>query len=260
MEALPAGSVLYFSGHEMMYLGSENGKYYVVSAVGTVMQPENPSVRQRIRSMVINTLEIKRANGNTWLDNLTVALVPYWQAESSDLPPYTWYHDGVAFCLKNKLMQGDENKFFNPDYKITWAEFLQILWNMEGKPGMEEGSENNQSNWYDDALEWALETKLVYEEDKGFLPDTAITREEVASVLYLYAKYKGLDTNNVEDATIALFDDASEISEYAVSAIEFATRMGIISGKAQNTINPKDNTTRAEIAVILERFSKITQQ
>ena len=257
LEALPAGSVLYFSGHEMMYLGSENGKYYVVSAVGTVMQPENPSVRQRIRSMVINTLEIKRGNGNTWLDDLTVALIPYWPAESSDLPRYAWYHDGVAFCLKNKLMQGDENKFFNPDNSITWAEFLQVLWNMEGKP---DGSGENQVNWYDDAVKWATETKLIYEEDKDFLPDTAITREELVSVLYLYVQYKGIDIGKGKDVSIALFDDASEISEYAVSAIEYATRMGIISGRTQNTINPKDNTTRAEIAVILERFSKTTQQ
>ena len=257
LEALPAGSVLYFSGHEMMYLGSENGKYYVVSAVGTVMQPENPSVRQRIRSMVINTLEIKRGNGNTWLDDLTVALIPYWPAESSDLPRYAWYHDGVAFCLKNKLMQGDENKFFNPDNSITWAEFLQVLWNMEGKP---DGSGENQVNWYDDAVKWATETKLIYEEDKDFLPDTAITREELVSVLYLYVQYKGIDIGKGKDVSIALFDDASEISEYAVSSIEYATRICIISGRTQNTINPKDNTTRAEIAVILERFSKTTQQ
>lgn len=261
LEALPAGSVLYFNGHEMMYLGSESGKYYVVSAVGSIMQPENPSVRQRIRSTVINTLEVKRGNGNTWLDDLTVALVPYWSLESSGLPEYAWYHDGVAFCLKNKLMQGDENKFFNPNKSITWAELLQIIWNMEGTPsvGEDDDSDSNQGNWYDDAVKWATETKLIHESVKDFLPDTAITREELASVLYLYAQYKDVDSDEGEGISITSFDDASEISEYAVSAMQYAVQMGIISGRTQNTINPKDNTTRAEVAVILERFSKIIQ-
>ena len=130
-DALPFGTILYFSGHEMMYLGCQNGKYYVISAVGTIMQPENPSVRQRIRSTIVNTLDVKRANGNTWFDELTVALVPYFSVNENTLPEYEWYHDGVAYCLKNKIMQGDENKFFNPSKNITWAEFLQILYNME---------------------------------------------------------------------------------------------------------------------------------
>lgn len=261
LDALPAGSVLFFNGHEMMYLGSENGKYYVVSSVGTIMQPENPSLRQRIRSTVISTLDVKRANGNTWLDDLTVAMVPFWSAESSGLHGYAWYHDGVAFCLKNKLMQGDENKFFNPDYSTTWAEFLQILWNMEGKPdvGEDDNTESNQGNWYDAAVKWATETKLIHESIKDFLPDTAITREELASVLYLYAQYKGIDTSKGGDVNVTLFDDASEISEYAVSAMQYVVQTGIISGKTQNTINPKDKTTRAEVAVILERFSRKIQ-
>lgn len=106
-------------------------------------------------------------------------------------------------------------------------------------------------------MKWATETQLIHETDKDFLPDTAITREEIASVLHLYAQYKGVDTGKGEDISVTLFDDASEISEYAVSAMQYAVQAGIICGKTKNTINPKDKTTRAEAAVILERFSKI---
>ena len=74
LDALPFGTILYFSGHEMMYLGAKDGKYYVISTVSTIMQPGNPSVRQRIRSVIVNTLDVKRANGNSWLNDLTVAL------------------------------------------------------------------------------------------------------------------------------------------------------------------------------------------
>lgn len=77
LNQLPLGAVLFFNGHEMMYLGTVNGKYYVISAVGNIINPVDNKSRQRINGVVINTLDIKRANGNTWLTSLTTASVPY---------------------------------------------------------------------------------------------------------------------------------------------------------------------------------------
>jgi len=253
LDALPFGTILYFSGHEMMYLGARDGKYYVISAVGSMMNPQEPTVRQRIRSTVVNTLDVKRANGNTWFDELTVALVPYFDIDKDNLPEYEWYHDGVVFCLKNKFMQGDENKFFNPSKNITWAELLQILYNREDvKTELEQ-----EESWYDAAVKWAKDSELIYENDKDFEPQTAISREQLASVLYLYAKFKGYDVSVGEETNILSYDDTFDISEYAIPAMQYAVGSGIISGKTISTLNPKDNTTRAEIAVILERFIQI---
>lgn len=252
LDGLTIGTILYISGHEMMYLGSDNGKYYVISAVGTIMQPENPKVRQRICSVAINTLDVKRANGNTWLDELTCAIVPYYGEDVSLLPEYEWYHDGVVYCIKNKIMQGDENKFFNPSKNITWAEILQILYNMEEtKP---EAVLDEDALWYEAAVTWALENELVYEEDKDFDPNIAITREEFSSVIYLYALFKGEDVRVGEETNILSYDDFSDISEYAIPAMQFVCGAEIMNGKTQSTLNPKDNTTRAEVAVMLERF------
>ena len=74
-------------------------------------------------------MEIKRTNGNTWFDELTTAIVPYYNADGSMMPEYEWYHDGAVFLIKNKIIKGDENKRFNPSDDIIWAEFLQILYN-----------------------------------------------------------------------------------------------------------------------------------
>ena len=251
-DALPFGTILYFNGHEMMYLGAENGKYYVISAVGTIMQPENPTVRQRIRSTIINTLDVKRANGNTWFDEITLALVPYFGINENALPEYDWYHGGVAYCLKNKIMQGDENKFFNPTKNITWAEVLQMLYNMEEvKP---EYALEDDAPWYARAVRWAEENMLICENDKGFNPNSQITREQLASLFYLYAKFKGYDVSVGEETNILSYDDAFDISEYAIPAMQYIIGAGIIKGKTISTVNPKDSTTRAEIAVIIERF------
>jgi hypothetical protein len=241
LEALPFGTILYFSGHEMMYLGERNGKYYVISSVGTIMQPENPSVRQRIRSTIVNTLDVKRANGNTWFDELTVALVPYFDISENSLPEYDWYHDGVAYFLKNKIMQGDENKFFNPTQNTTWAELLQILYNMEETKPEYELEEDPA--WYAEAVKWAKDSELIYENDKDFEPESAISRQQLASVLYLYAQFKGYDVSVGEETNILSYDDAFDISEYAIPAMQYVIGAGIIKGKTLDTVKPKDNAT-----------------
>lgn len=245
LDAAPFGTVLYFNGHEMLYLGERDGKHYVLSSISTIMQPENPTVRQRIRSMVINTLDIRRANGNSWLDDLNMALIPYKTAENTSLPGYQWYHDGVAFCLKNKLMSGDENGMFNPDKNITFAEFWQILYNKEGKPP----SENADSGeWYASAAAWAKSVGIASDENC----EADMTREDIACAVYRYAEYKGLIS--ACDADLTLYADTGLISKTAVDAVKYVIGNGIIKGKSDNTINPNDNTTRAETAVILERF------
>ncbi|MBQ7900771.1 MAG: SH3 domain-containing protein [Clostridia bacterium] len=257
MDALPLGSLLYFSGHEMMYLGNENGKYYVISAISSVMQPENASVRQRVRSVVLNTLDVKRANGNSWLDDLNLALVPYWSADDNNLPGYEWYHDGVAFCLKNKMMQGDENKYFHPGSNITWAQLLQILWNTENvSDNGEAASEASEGMWYDKAVTWAREKNLIYENDADFQPDSHMTREQLAAVMYLYARYKGYDVSGGTSTDALPYADAQDISDYAAEAVRYMTKGGFMNGKTESTFDPVDNTTRAETATILKRFTE----
>ena len=257
LDTLPIGTILYFNGHEMMYLGSCDGKYYVISAVSSIMQPENPTVRQRIRSTIVNTLEVKRANGNTWFDEITTALVPYLSPEQNNLPEYEWYHDGVVYCIKNKLMHGDDDKLFHPAKNIAWAEILQILYNMEENKTEFKNDENTP--WYEAAVKWAEENKLIFENDKSLMPDSPINREELAAVLYLYAKFKGYDVSADKNSNINIYDDAFAISEYTIPAIRYAVGSGIIKGKSINTLNPKDIVTRAEMAVIIQRFNELNQ-
>lgn len=248
LNALPLGTILYFNGHEMLYLGKENGNYYVISSVSSVMQPENPSVRLRMRSVVINTLDIKRANGNSWLDDLTTALIPYQTEEKNSLPSLAWYHYGVEFCLKNKLITGDDNGLFNPNKNITLAELLQILYNMEENKN--DNPQKSGEKWYHNAVEWAKNTNVILENAENF--DASITREELVTVIYRYAKSKGLNTN--AEYNLSSYSDVNEISENALSAIKYALKNGIINGKTQTTVSPKENITRAETAEILKRL------
>ena len=261
LDALPFGSILFFNGHEMLYLGKENGKYYVISATGNILEPKEGLNRQRIRSTIINTLDTKRANGVTWLDSLTVVNVPYWSLTSDNadsIPKQAWYHDAVAFCMKNNIMQGYQDNMFYPDEEITRCQLVKILWNLEGKPTAGETVtfiDVADDAWYADAVMWAVTENLIFgESNKTFLPDDTITREQLAAVLHRYAQYKEYDTTIGENTNILSYDDAYDISEYAIASVQYAVGSGLMKGKAENTLNPKDDVTRAETAQILYRF------
>lgn len=261
LDALPFGSILFFNGHEMLYLGKENGKYYVISATGNILEPKEGLNRQRIRSTIINTLDTRRANGVTWLDSLTVVNVPYWSLTSDNadgIPKQAWYHDAVAFCMKNNIMQGYQDNMFYPDEEITRCQLVKILWNLEGKPTAGETVtfiDVADDAWCADAVMWAVTENLIFgESNKTFLPDDTITREQLAAVLHRYAQYKEYDTTIGENTNILSYDDAYDISEYAIASVQYAVGGGFMKGKAENTLNPKDDVTRAETAQILYRF------
>ena len=86
LDTLPAGTVLYFNGHEMMYLGKAEGRYYVISALGTVKDFESDAILN-VRSIVVNALDIVRPNGNTWLKSLDTMLIPYLPPEETEAAP-----------------------------------------------------------------------------------------------------------------------------------------------------------------------------
>lgn len=252
LDALPVGTILFFSGHEMLYLGQSSGNYYVISAVGSIMQPGNESEKQRVRSVILNTLEVKRANGKTWMDELTDAVVPYWKPDAPQLPQQMWYHDGVAYCRQNGLMKGDENGMFRPMDHITWAELLQILFNREDT--VEDRIRHMPGQWYNKPVAWAKSKDLICEEELSFDPTAPMTRQQMATVLYRYAQYRQMDVSMGERTDLSSYSDVSEISEYAMKAVQYAVGADLLNGKTASTMNPTDNLSRAEIAVVLQRF------
>lgn len=227
LSRLPFGTVLYFNGHEMMYLGARNGKHYVISAVGSVMQPGNDTIRQRIRSTVINTLDVKRANGNTWMDELTLALVPYYGSKNPAMPGYMWYHEGVKYCVDNKLMGVDSNKYFGVDKEMTEADAWAVLLAKAtgGKPSTSD-----------------------------YVKDKKVTREEVAGILYEHAVKNGEDTSVYENTDISFFKDSYDISDEYVKAVKYLVGKGVLTGKNGGTFNPSDKITRAEFALVVKRY------
>lgn len=254
LDALPLGSALYFKGHTMLYLGHTDEGYYVLSSVSKIMNLAGDKT-QRIRGVILNTLDVKRANGNTWLQDLNTALVPY--LTTIELPAPPWYHDGVDYCLEKKLIDPYDGGFFRPNEAAARATIVEALWRMAGKPEPGEAAEGfadvESGAPYEKAALWAGEQGVVLGVSGSFLPDAALTREQLAVMLYRF-----LDPE-AESSAAALsgYTDAGDISAWALDAMGWAAENGIITGRTAQTIDPKGNVTRAELAVIVERVCEM---
>ena len=179
----------------------------------------------------------------------------------TDTDPKAWYHDGVHYVLEHGIMSGMGDGLFAPNGTTTRAQLATILWNMEGRRKVSGGISFNDvksGDWYFDAVNWASAQGLILGYDdanasgKVFAPNDALTREQLVTILYRYAKLKGIDVS--ASASLSGYTDAASVSSWAEEAMCWAVGNGLITGKTATTLNPSDKASRAEIATITERF------
>ncbi|MDO4531589.1 MAG: S-layer homology domain-containing protein, partial [Bacillota bacterium] len=203
LDALPLGAALCFPGHEMIYLGQVDGNYYVISAVGAIMSPDTGK-RLDVRDVMINTLDVKRANGKTWLEALDKAFMPCYgklEGKTYDFPAYQWYHDSVAYCLKNGILKNQEDGSFGLHTTVTRGMLAQALWAAAGRPAakpdcffIDVGNAHDART----AICWADETDVMFGyEDGTFRPEDAVTGEELKEIFSRYARVMELDTAEI---------------------------------------------------------------
>ena len=269
LDELPLGAALCFSGHEMMYLGKENGKYYVISTVSSIMSPDTGK-RLRTRDVMINTLDVKRANGQSWLQALNMAFMPCYaklEGKNYDFPEVQWYRDGVGYVLKNGLIANYETGYFGPNDFASREVVVNALWRLSGCPDAadtDQFSDVSAEKHYMDAIRWADANGIAYGYGNGtFGPEDTVTREQIVSVLWRYAKYKGYDVSVGENTNILSYDDAFEISEYAIPTMQWACGSGVLTGQSSAegmVLDPAGNITRAQLSVVLVRFAQRVKQ
>ncbi len=173
----------------------------------------------------------------------------------SDVKQGDWYYDSVKYVYENNLMQGTEN-VFEPDGRMTRAMLVTILYRMS-KP--EEDSSNNiftdvtSDKWYSEAVMWAAANGIVNGiTETEFAPDAEVSREQVATILYRYAKLNDYDVSVKKD--ISYFEDSAKISNWAMDALEWANSKELITGISETVLSPEKSSTRGQIATIIMRF------
>lgn len=212
----------------------------------------NPAVTR----LNISETDITDTAGADPLD-LTLASVPQGEFKN----PYTdidghWAYEQILGVTKAGMFFGRTANTFVPEGKITRAEFVTVLWQMSGKPAaISEASFDDvpEGSWFSAAIKWATEKGVIHgmSEDR-FAPNTNITREMMAVMLYRYAVLTGRDTGAAGD--LNAFHDGAAVSSWALTQLKWAVAEGIISGSAGKLL-PQDNATRAQAAVALYRYS-----
>ena len=160
----------------------------------------------------------------------------------TDVTSGSWYYDGVKYVCDNGLMNGTSANEFNPNANTTRSMIVTILARMEGV------NTSGGATWYAAGREWAMGAGI----SDGTNMTGKITREQLAAMLYRYAKLKGYDVS--ASADISGYTDASSVSSWATDAMRWAVSAGLINGRTATTLAPQGNATRAEVASILMRF------
>ena len=171
----------------------------------------------------------------------------------TDVEENGWYHTGVDFMVRNGFMNGVADDAFDVDGNLTRAQLVTILYRIAGEP---ETTATNpfadvaDGQWYTNAVIWAAENGIV----KGvntttFAPNDQITREQIATILFRYAKAEKVE------GKLAGFPDAEKVSDYAADAMAWAVEQGLINGISESDgktyLAPQETATRAQIAKIL---------
>ena len=179
----------------------------------------------------------------------------------ADLKTDGWYHDGIHYGVEKGLFNGMSEGYFEPAAATTRAQFVVILWRLEGCPevvGAEDFTDVTADQWYTKAINWAASQGIVGGYGNGlFGTNDVITREQMATLLYRYATYKGLDVTAGTSGNMADFADALQVQEYAAAAMQWACAQGLVRGIATGSdlqLAPAGSATRAQAATVLYRY------
>ena len=180
--------------------------------------------------------------------------------------PGYWAHEGIDYCVRNRLMSGVGAGTFSPDMACTRAQIVKILYNRSG----------NQTDysyyylpftdvapgaWYYNAVAWAYYNDVTSGTSATmFTPNAAITRQQLVTFLYRYTvKYAPEFTGNA--APISAFPDAGSVANWAYAAMSWAVGNGLIVGNAHDNgldyLDPNGSATRAQTATIIMRYCQL---
>lgn len=169
-----------------------------------------------------------------------------------------WARKYIEWAYAKGYFAGTTSSTFSPDAPVNRGMLVSLLYRMEGSPAAGTSSFNDiaAKAYYANAVAWGESTKVVSGVGDGkFAPAQNITREQLAAMLFRYAQYKGMDTSARGD--LSQYKDTSRISKFAGTAMAWAVGSGIVSGKGSATLDPRGNATRAEAAVMLQKFDSL---
>ncbi len=225
--------------------------------VSTGVRVYTCSVCKQTRSEVIEKLSSTNIGTNTG-----TPAVPSQRPDSElprqrfgDVPQNIWFASGVQFAAEQGLFTGVSANEFAPYDPMTRAMLVTVLHRLDGADASGTNSFTDVLNgkWYTNAIAWASANGIVEGlSGNRFAPNAPIAREQLAAILFRYAKACGYDVS--ARAELTAYADSAQVSTWAGDAMRWAVAAGLISGRSGAQLAPKGEATRAEVAVILMNF------
>jgi len=173
-----------------------------------------------------------------------------------DVDVNSWYYRTVNMAVYRGLFKGVSETEFAPDMPMTRAMVAETLYRLEGKPGVEfvnAFKDVSANAWYARSTSWAaINGMITGYSDHTFRPDVPVTREQLATILYRYAKHKRFNVSASNN--LSAFSDSSDLSDWSLDAVKWAVAEGLINGVNASTLAPKAQASRSQVATILLRF------
>ena len=162
----------------------------------------------------------------------------------TDVDVTAWYHDAVCYCVENGIMVGVDADTFDINGNLTRGMLMTML-------AREAGADTAGAEpWYAKGMEWAVANGV----SDGTNPEADITREQLVTMLYRYAKQAGKDVSAADE--LAAFPDAADVSDWALDATKWAVATGVMKG-ADGKIVPQGTATRIEAAQFFYNFETL---
>lgn len=173
----------------------------------------------------------------------------------TDVPENAWYKDAVTYVYENGLFNGTGDTTFSPNSPMTRAMFVQVLsnktsnYNKADWTGKSSFSDVNKDKWYAPAVEWAYRAGLITGVGEGkFAPEKNVTREQMAVIMYNYAKKTGNDAS-FDSNVLSQFPDSGSVSRWAKEAMQWAVSHQVVNG-SEGKLKPSSNAKRCEVAQV----------
>jgi len=185
-----------------------------------------------------------------------------WKNPYVDVKEGDWFYDVVKAATQAGIMNGVSENTFAPNANVTRAMLVTMLYRADEMPetaGDSKFEDVSEGSYYADAVAWAAENGIVLGvSETEFAPDANVTREQIATIIFRYAAYKGVEA--IELSENLFFDDADKISGYAVAPMNWLVGKEIITGYEDGTVRPQGSATRAEVAAITARILEYLAQ